>query len=570
MLTLTVGPGRSARRASLCFALIVLAALLLTASTWRVYSHTWDEPEHLAAGLELLDRGHYDYDTEHPPIARVLIALGPYLAGARSYGTPGPDGVREGIDILYGSGHYWLYLTLARLGTLPFLAMLLGAQWLWARRLCASEGEALLAVGLLASVPPILGHAGLATLDIPAAATVLLALYMLQRWITQGGLTNALLTGLCVGVAIGTKLSAVPFLGFGALMLLILNALLKVPASAVTPPLVSRLPAMASGLAVMGLALCLPILFAYGQHSFGVSGAPGRFQAALAYLVEGRQLHRQVGLPPLMQHLWLPGGLWDLVEGIAQLKLHNDAGHLSFLLGQERTEGWWYFYLVALAVKTPLPLLLAAVPGFCLLVRFGVRQQDAWKLAVPALFLTILLFASGYSHINIGIRHVLVLYAFMGLGAAYALGAGWRWLRQQPAWPLGVPGRAGIVALVLWQVGTLAVVAPDYLPYFNEAVAHPDQVLIDSDLDWGQDLSRLERRLAQLKVSHLSLAYLGTADLAHEPLPAWTSLPTGQPVKGWVAISELAREHAPGGFGWLRSYRPRERIGRTIDLYYIP
>jgi hypothetical protein len=46
-------------------------------------SHTWDEPEHLAAGLELLDRGRYDYDTQHPPIARVLVALGPYLAGAR-------------------------------------------------------------------------------------------------------------------------------------------------------------------------------------------------------------------------------------------------------------------------------------------------------------------------------------------------------------------------------------------------------------------------------------------------------------------------------------------------------
>ena len=63
-------------------ALLILAACLLAASTWRVYGHTWDEPEHLAAGMELLDKGHYEYDTEHPPIARVLIALGPFLAGA--------------------------------------------------------------------------------------------------------------------------------------------------------------------------------------------------------------------------------------------------------------------------------------------------------------------------------------------------------------------------------------------------------------------------------------------------------------------------------------------------------
>jgi dolichyl-phosphate-mannose--protein O-mannosyl transferase len=213
---------------------MVLAAMLLCASTWRVYTHTWDEPEHLAAGLDLLDRGRYDYDTQHPPIARALIALGPYLAGARSYGTPGPDGVQEGIDVLYGTGHYWLYLTLACLGVLPFLALLLVAQWLWARRLASSEGEALLAVLLLASVPPVLGHAALAALDVPAAATMLLALYMLQRWLTHGGPVGALLAGLTAGVAIGTKLSALPFLGFGGLTLLAVRQVLRpMPA---TPP----------------------------------------------------------------------------------------------------------------------------------------------------------------------------------------------------------------------------------------------------------------------------------------------------------------------------------------------
>ena len=80
-------------------ALVVLTSLLLAISTWRVYGHTWDEPEHLAAGMELLDRGKYEYDMQHPPLARVLIALGPYLAGARSLGSPPPDGTPEGVDL---------------------------------------------------------------------------------------------------------------------------------------------------------------------------------------------------------------------------------------------------------------------------------------------------------------------------------------------------------------------------------------------------------------------------------------------------------------------------------------
>ena len=121
---------------------IILVACLLAASTWRVYSNTWDEPEHLAAGIELLDKGRYEYDTEHPPIVRIFMALGPYLAGARSFGTPPPDGVLEGTDILYSGGHYDLYLTLARLGTLPFLVLLLYAVWLWGRRTAVSAPAA--------------------------------------------------------------------------------------------------------------------------------------------------------------------------------------------------------------------------------------------------------------------------------------------------------------------------------------------------------------------------------------------------------------------------------------------
>jgi hypothetical protein len=68
-MTPTFNP-RSAPSIRFGLALIILMSLLLAASTWRVYSHTWDEPEHLAAGLELLDRGRYEYDIEHPPLAR--------------------------------------------------------------------------------------------------------------------------------------------------------------------------------------------------------------------------------------------------------------------------------------------------------------------------------------------------------------------------------------------------------------------------------------------------------------------------------------------------------------------
>ena len=554
----------TARRLSRLFlALLILVSCLLAASTWRVFGHTWDEPEHLAAGLELLDRGKYEYDTEHPPIARVMLALGPFLTGSHSFGTPPPDGTQEGIDILYEGGKYDRTLTLARLGALPFLALLLWAAWLWARRVNASEGEALLAVLLLASVPPIIGHGALAALDIPGTATTLLALYLLQIWIVSGSRRDAILFGLAAGVAVGTKLSAVPYIGIGALVLVVVRLALRQvawPASGW-----GRL----GGFGLALLALVVPIVLAYGRRSIDLTELPPRFAWVLPFLFHG-DAAAHATLYSILTHLRLPEAFWDFAEGIAALKAHNDTGHLSFLLGQLKKDGWWYFYLVALAVKTPLPLLVTGPLGMGLLARDGWRERDVWRLAPAVLFVSLLVFASSFSRINIGIRHVLILYPFMALGGAYAIARAWAFLRDLPNRTLAWSGGTLLVALVGWQVTLLWRANPDYFPYFNEVAPHPELVLVDSDLDWGQDLRRLERRLAELRVPRVSLAYQGTADLSREVLPPFVRLPPRQTATGWVAITALAREHEPLGYAWLYEYQPLERVGKTIDLYFIP
>ncbi len=153
------------------------------------------------------------------------------------------------------------------------------------------------------------------------------------------------------------------------------------------------------------------------------------------------------GRSSLIKQLQLPAAWWNYAEGVMALKAHNDTGHVSFLLGNLKAGGWWYFYLVALAVKTPLPLLLSGVVGLGLLARDGLRQASTWRMAPVVLFVTLLVFASGFSRINIGIRHVLILYPFLALGAAYALVCAWR------AWPR--VGTAVAVLLVVWQVSTL-------------------------------------------------------------------------------------------------------------------
>ena len=563
----------TAPAARIALAGLILLACLLAASTWQVYSNTWDEPEHLAAGVELLDRGRYEYDTEHPPIVRIFMALGPYLAGAHSFGTPPPDGVQEGIDILYADGHFNRLLTLARLGTLPFLVLLLFATWLWARRLTDSEGEALLAVLLLASVPPVLGHAALATLDVAAAGTVLLALYTAQCWLESASWRNAVFFGLTAGLAVGSKFSAIPFLVLGFGVLAAAQALLRrregpeSPATgAASVPTDGR--GRWAGIAIIVVMALIPLFVVYAPLSSARSSIDHRYELAITFLLREHGLSHVAGV--LLGHLWMPRWAKGVIEGIVAIKAHNDSGHLSFLLGQMRWSGWWYFYLVALAAKTPLTLLATGPLGMALLAREGWQARDGWRLAPALSFLAVLAFASGFSHINIGIRHVLVLYPFMALGGAHAVVLAWRSLRKATVRPLAIVASAGVVGLVAWQVLTLWTANPDYMPYFNEVVAHPEKVLVDSDLDWGQDRFRLEKRAAEIKIPLLNLAYRGNANLAKEPMVPYVILPPWKPVTGWVAISELAKVHDPKGYAWLEAYQPFERIGKTIDLYYIP
>ena len=353
---------------------------------------------------------------------------------------------------------------------------------------------------LLISVPPILGHAGLATLDIAAAATCLLALYTLENWLASGRWEEAVLFGVTSGIAVATKFSAVPFIALSLLALGLVQGLNSWRATRGThahhPWRVLR--SRATGAVLAALAALVPLLAVYAVRSPDVSGVEVRFDWAVNYLISQGGLARTVG--SALSHAWLPRELTDLVNGVIAVKAHNDAGHRSYLLGQVSLDGWWYFYLVTLAVKTPLPLLAGGSLGLACLAGKGWRARDGWALAPLVLVLAILGFASLFSRINIGIRHVLILYPFLALGGAYLAWRAWQACRSLRDARLRTAVTAVLIALLLWQVSTLWRAYPDYLPYFNETVREPWRVLVDSDLDWGQDLRRLEIRAAQLHV----------------------------------------------------------------------
>ena len=99
------------RRCALLAAILVSIAALRIVSTYTVLSHTVDEPIHLGAGMEWLDHGTITGDASHPPLARALGALGPYLAG--ELWTRTGNSTTEGLAVLGHDGHYDRMLALA-------------------------------------------------------------------------------------------------------------------------------------------------------------------------------------------------------------------------------------------------------------------------------------------------------------------------------------------------------------------------------------------------------------------------------------------------------------------------
>src|SRR5438874_13582385 len=166
------------RSLALATALIAIATLRI-ASTWPETSATWDEPGHMACGLQYLGQHVYQYESQHPPLARVMSALGPFLAGARPLGGPQQD--LEGVAVMYHQGDPARVLTLMRLGILPFFVLAAFVIYLWAKRHFGGA-VAVLATGLFTLVPTVLAHAGLATTDMPLTACLSGAFFAMLLW----------------------------------------------------------------------------------------------------------------------------------------------------------------------------------------------------------------------------------------------------------------------------------------------------------------------------------------------------------------------------------------------------
>jgi len=509
------------------FAVIALIAipLLRIIATYAVFSQTSDEPIHIATGLEWLTTGNYDLDVEHPPLARIAFGIDSALHGAK---LGSGSTVEIGNALLARNGRYFRNLAAARAGNLPFFLLALAIVGLWTRRLFG-DAAALVALALFGALPPILGHAGLATTDMAAAATTVSALYFFARWLELASGRNALLLAFACGLGLLAKFSFVVFFPAAAIVMVIVHLAFHRDRGSLV-----RVAQAAAGALLAFVMVWTAYKFSVGVFDVGMR--PSWQRIASQYRIPAPQFF----------------------AGLHYIHRHSVAGHWGYLFGEFRRHGWWYYFPVLIFFKTPLAFLVAAAIGIVRMLQS--RSSEAIGAALAPMAMLVPAMTTG---INIGIRHVLPVFPFLAICAACGVIALWR------------SSRAAVIVLLAWYFVASALAHPDYMSYFNEAAAgHPERIAADSNLDWGQDLLRLAGEVRRERIDHLYVAYFGTAEWQRF-VPQGEELPPLTPVHGWVAISENERlflwqtaDQAP--YAWLRVYKPVRRVGTSIWLYRIP
>ena len=516
--------------------LLLLLGAIRIAATYTVFSETADEPMHLSAGLQILTQHRYALQYQNPPLPRVLIALPPWLAGARYDGNGYV--VTEIVAKFHALGDYERMLFLARVGTLVFFLIGALATWAWARRE-ADETTALVALLFFTTQPAILGHSGLATLDAAGAAGMAVALLAFSRWLERPNSARAAVLGVAWGFAISCKLLCIAYVPIACAAIYLVRLLRD-------PETRSRWRS------IVTVLLVPPIAAVVVWAGYGFSTAPAAQLAdvhrAFPGTIAGRLLASfDPGTP-------IPAPA--LIRGVAEMIEVNRFGFISYAMDQWSYQGWWWYFPLALGLKTTLATLLLLVAGL-----FLGRRNRAFVEAMAAA--GAILGLSMTTHVDIGIRYILPIYVPLSLAAAIAVMA---MIRHRHKLARGV-----VIVLLSWHLIASFAAHPDYLAYFNElALPDPSRYLVDSNLDWGQDILRLRDEVRRLKIEKLGVALFGSADLDRLGFPPHFEVEGHTPAHGWIAVSDhLYRWSLPGG-GWRWIDRPGcRRVGKSIRLCHV-
>ena len=557
------------------FFLIVFAVQAFTSAIQK--SNTWDESGHVLSGYAYLKKGMDWLEPSHPLFGRMLATI-PLLFLPLDFQLKGVRSQEGNNSNFYPASLVFLFrnrisgeklLTLCRMMVI-LLGVLLGLYvYRWAMLLYGVKGG-LLALFLFSLSPNILAHARLVTTDFPATALAFMAMYHFWSFTRKPRIARALAAGFFIGLAFATKYNT-----FFVLLPMATWTLWSLVSSRRDVQVAAPFRRIVVGLLAMGLVVYITIWGIYGFHFRSPLYQKQITQGAIYFWEKNRPSS------PLVESV-VDGCRWarilpeSYLYGLCRLLARGQEGHLAYLLGRISVTGWWYYFILAFLFKTPVSTLLLLIAT---LLFFPKVREATWTslnfLLLPAMAV---FFFTSRQNINIGLRHVLPAYPFLLVLIARVVK--YRSKHQKLGrWILGL--------LCIWAVWETALIYPHYLAYFNGLVGGPSggrYVLVDSNLDWGQDLKGLKTYMERHGIRKVKLGYFGWSDPAYygidyELMPSYSV--AGRPsckeeeletleLKGTMAVSATLLQglYCLGDpYRILRGLKPTANVGYSIYIY---
>ena len=564
-------------------------------------SLTSDELVHLPAGYSYLTQKDMRLNPEHPPLIKDLAAIP--LLFIRDIKFPSEiNAWQENVNDQWEFGSYFLYRAGNPVEKMIFwdsipmilILVLLGFYIFYVAKELFGNKTALLALFLFSFSPTFLAHGRLVTTDVGAAAGVFIASYYFLKFLKDSSTKNLIIAGIVLGLAQLTKFSVILLLPFFGI-LIIIWAITK---SSGFKEFLKTFGRYFVSCLLIGLVALSLIWVVYQYHTWNYP--PERqVKDTESILKSSDNITHDLVIWMADKPVLRPLAQYSL--GLIMAIQRTSGGDTTYFLGKVSGAGWKTYFPIVYIIKEPLAFHILSI--IALLYLAWLIKKPFWKAPVQRarfwltahfpefamlVFIAIYWAISIKGNLNIGARHLLPVFPFTILLVSRATIT---WLKP----PFLKAKKGLLILLLLWQAFSVISIYPYFLAYFNEIVGGPDRgyiYLVDSNLDWGQDLKRLSQWVDKKGVDKIYVDYSGGYDtryysaekyyLKEKHAPWWgTRSPEELPKGSYLAVSAFFLQRGrgepvpglnqPSGYYlWLDKYTPITKIGNSIFVYYIP
>lgn len=457
---------------------------ILTYASALRESLTYDEIVHIEEGITAWKKHEFRVDTNNPPLIRELAVI-PLLFQKNSEGHIAPN-----------------MLALPARMVIMAISLILGIAIILEVKKTFGIQSALLSTVLFSFEPLILANSHLITQDMGAALFLFLSYRSFLSFMKKPTWQAVVVHGICLGCMFSSKITTIPYY-IVSVSLVVLFLFYKKMHIWLSSHLLKF-----TGVVFISLFFIWLTYFFAMNVIVAPSDAQGRVSQKVRAFASAKRNNALLAVMNFLEKQPVPLG--DYIAVLKNTAIRSTRLEKTFFLGDYYQNPRWYFMLVTILLKTPVPFLLLSIAGAIIGLNSARFRRQTIEFCIPVISI---IFISMISKLQPQVRYVLPIYPFLiGLASLSILNA-----NRLKHVLIGI--------LLLWYLSGSLGSFPHFISYANEFAGPKSKVytkFTDSNLDWGQGLVSLKKEIDSIQPSVIHFSYFGRDDALKYGYPSNT------------------------------------------------